>query len=785
MDFGMKIAGILKSIGGKTKGIITAVQGMSRTQAVIAGVATIVTVGGVATGGYVLHNHFSEPEPVVEAAVVTEEVTEQEETEIETEESIVAEVVMVTEESEAAEAEKVKLVATSIEKDLKIKIQNEKNQNVKGHEFSVSVKADSKKAKATTYKDDDKDGIIYIDEIAAGDYVVSLDEMDGFIIEKNDVTFTVKDKIEYVKVDVVDEVKTESEVSPAEDAETNQVEVEAEVTDTVALIESTCTPQTVSAVDVDTTNVTPAAAVSGTKSASITQNAGTASRNKTVYSGTSETTTGTSETVPGTSETVPGTSETVPGTSETTPPTETNEKEYVCVYNYYVDGTLVANEKATTKSTEQSVTFKYTDAPSYQTYAGKYAFDKADSDQTAAENTSATINIYWKTKAVALTATYSVPETATLYKSDVAASKSIGLQATVSDTSGIITGVSWASSDTKVVTVSGASASGCTITAAGEGTATVTATITYLGYAGNKTDTLTTTVSTAVTVSAGTDGTAVLKDKSGRTLYKDAECKTVATVADYSASGTYYTDPVYTGWQTIDGDVYYFDSNHKPVTGKQVIGGTSYTFREDGTLSKGTSATGIDVSKYQGTIDWSAVKAAGIEFAIIRVGYRGSQTGVLVEDPYFKQNIKGATAAGIKVGVYFFTQAITEAEAVEEASMVLSLISGYKLKYPVFIDTENGSGNARANGLDKATRTACISAFCKTIQNGGRTAGIYASKSWYNTKLDMSQLNGYCIWVAQYNTSCTYTGKYSIWQYTSKGSVPGIKGYVDMNISYM
>ena len=95
------------------------------------------------------------------------------------------------------------------------------------------------------------------------------------------------------------------------------------------------------------------------------------------------------------------------------------------------------------------------------------------------------------------------------------------------------------------------------------------------------------------------------------------------------------------------------------------------------------------MSKYQGNIDWGAVAASGINFAIIRVGYRGSSTGVLVEDPYFKRNISGATKAGIKVGVYFFTQAITEAEAVEEASMAMSLVSGYRLSYPIFIDTES------------------------------------------------------------------------------------------------
>ena len=120
--------------------------------------------------------------------------------------------------------------------------------------------------------------------------------------------------------------------------------------------------------------------------------------------------------------------------------------------------------------------------------------------------------------------------------------------------------------------------------------------------------------------------------------------------------------------------------------------------------------------------------SSGISFAIIRVGYRGASTGALIEDPYFKKNIAGATRAGIKVGVYFFTQAINEAEAVEEASMALSLVSGYNLSYPIFIDTESAS-NGRANGLDVGTRTAVVNAFCKTIANSGHRAGIYASKS--------------------------------------------------------
>lgn len=199
----------------------------------------------------------------------------------------------------------------------------------------------------------------------------------------------------------------------------------------------------------------------------------------------------------------------------------------------------------------------------------------------------------------------------------------------------------------------------------------------------------------------------------------------------------------------------------------------------------GKEALGIDVSKWQGEIDWDLVRDAGIEYAIIRCGYRGSVTGSLVEDPYFEQNIKGALAAGIKVGIYFFTQAVNEVEAVEEASMVVSLIRDYDIEYPVFIDTEGAGGDGRADSLDVDMRTAVCDAFCRTVQNAGYEAGVYASKNWYNNRLDAAPLEKYVIWLAEYRSVPTYQGYYQMWQYTSRGSVSGIAGNVDLNISYL
>ena len=240
------------------------------------------------------------------------------------------------------------------------------------------------------------------------------------------------------------------------------------------------------------------------------------------------------------------------------------------------------------------------------------------------------------------------------------------------------------------------------------------------------------------------------------------------------------TEYVYTGWQEIDGATYYYDpATHEPVTGNQVIQGDVYTFGADGALNR--TSRGIDVSKFQGTIDWNAVKADGITFAIIRCGYRGYGTGALVEDSTYRRNIQGAINAGLKVGVYFYSQAINEAEAVEEASMVLSLVSGYSLPLGVYYDTESVAGG-RANSISAAERTACAVAFCETIRNAGYRAGVYSYASWFYNALNFANISKYNIWIAQYRDTLSFSYKYNIWQYTGSGRVNGISTAVDMNI---
>lgn len=211
---------------------------------------------------------------------------------------------------------------------------------------------------------------------------------------------------------------------------------------------------------------------------------------------------------------------------------------------------------------------------------------------------------------------------------------------------------------------------------------------------------------------------------------------------------------------------------------------SQYTNLLDQDTLEDAVSLGIDVSKWNGRIDWQAVKEDGVEFAIIRCGYRGSKTGYLVEDPYFWENLQGAKKAGLKVGLYFFTQAINVKEAVEEASTVVSLLGEEKIDYPIYIDVEGAGGNGRADGLDPVMRTAICSAFCKTITNAGFSGGVYSSRNWYYHNIHVEELEGYHIWLAEYRETPLYTGNYEMWQYTSSGSVNGIEGRVDLNVRY-
>ena len=537
---------------------------------------------------------------------------------------------------------------TSIEKDLKIKIVDEYEKLISGVAFKVFVAPEGSEHKKKEYVDEDMDGLIHITGIAAGKYVVTLEEQEHFIIAQNPIVMEVKGKIEYKKVDVTAEVKKDSEVNTkVEDTGNSKPQVERPIANTLPFLESTVSRESV-------------------------------------------------------------------------------DKQKVSLDNF----------PAALSEGKQEETFGATNVQ--------------------------------------------VPQSVTLYSQGGEKSKSYAISPYNMQTRDVtIQGITWSINDGTVAAIQAHDDHSVTVSALQSGQAVVYCTISFLdenGVPNSKVLTIT------IEVDNVDDNSTQLLDLDGNELYLDSEAKQVATLKDYGDRNTFYGRLQYTGWQTIDGATYYYNENHEAVTGQQVIGYFKYSFDASGKLIESLETKGIDVSKWQADIDWKAVAGAGIDFAILRVGYRGSETGVLVEDPYFKANIAGATKAGVKVGVYFFTQAINEAEAVEEASMAMELVKGYRLDYPIYIDTEWSGG--RADNLNKTNRTKIVKAFCKTVQNSGYKAGVYASKYWYLDNLHVDELKDYTIWVAQYNTECTYTGKYDMWQYTDKGRVPGIKGNVDLNICY-
>lgn len=209
----------------------------------------------------------------------------------------------------------------------------------------------------------------------------------------------------------------------------------------------------------------------------------------------------------------------------------------------------------------------------------------------------------------------------------------------------------------------------------------------------------------------------------------------------------------------------------------------------------GSSSNGIDVSKWQEKIDWKAVASSGIHFAMIRVGYRTDKTGEIFEDPYARYNLQKATEAGIKVGAYFFSTAVTENEALEEAAWTANFISKYSITYPVGYNCEGFSQpDSRMHGISNSDRTNFAISFMNYIKNEGYEPILYAAKSELqnSTYWDTAKINSaFKVWIAQYpdvpypqTSAPAYSGSYTMWQYTSKGRISGINTFVDVNVAY-
>ena len=235
------------------------------------------------------------------------------------------------------------------------------------------------------------------------------------------------------------------------------------------------------------------------------------------------------------------------------------------------------------------------------------------------------------------------------------------------------------------------------------------------------------------------------------------------------------------------GNFYFFPRNDELkkafVSPKEMSPDPDGRMRYLGADGKVPGSFGIDVSRFQGKIDWEKVRADGVRFAFIRAGARGSSEGKLIDDSQFETNITGALENGIDVGVYFYTQAINTEEAVEEAEYVLEAIDGYEVTLPVVIDFESAdSEEARTNGISKEQNTDNVLAFCDRISEAGYQPMIYGNLKSFLMLLDMERLEHIKKWFAFYDNTQYFPYEYSYWQYSAAGRVDGIEGDVDLNI---
>ena len=779
-----------------------------------------------------------------------------------------------TEEEEEKGEESIGFNMTSVEKDLKIKFVNSStNRLISGIPFEVEVTGPDRKT--STWTDDDKDGVIYKKDLTPGEYKVALKEIDALKDYKyytGTQSVKVKDKIEYVKIDVIDEVKTESEVNAAvEDTAIQEPESAPALKDTVEWVESTKTPIEGSGdgktegeyQELDKKKITDPLTVSlsvGNFLKMVSENEGSTEAPSESQPPSESESQKPSESEPEKPKDDPYKIDSVSLNHSSVTLTQggatfslqasvnlsgsTGNKPSTGVKWYSSNenvvkvsgGTLTSvnsgtatvtaaaegdeSKKATCSVTVSESELKLTMNPSalalkvgessklsvsisagheiakteWRTGNDKVATVTNDGTVKAVTvgETTITARVTTKTnKTVEASCKVTVSNTdikLSLNKAELTVFTELTgeLKATIENTAnGDV--IEWVSDNTKYATVKASNDKKTgTVTGVNVGTANVSVVVKRDGKEVAKA-----TCKVTVKLNPKKDTITKLKDNDGNQVYiKDKKGNFVeATLADYYTAEKFYilnknVEYKYTGWQTIDGKTYYFTKDGKKVTGEQVIQGMKYNFDSEGALMKGSGNMGIDVSKWNGSIDWNAVKNSGVSYVIIRCGYRGSSSGAMIVDPKFKANIQGASAAGLKVGIYFFSQAVNEVEAVEEASMTLSLIKGYKISYPVFIDIEGSGG--RGDKIDKATRTAVANAFCKTIQNGGYTAGIYANKTWFESKMNTGSLTGYKLWLAQYAAQPTYKAtRYDMWQYTSKGKINGISGNVDMNISYL
>ena len=654
----------------------------------------------------------------------------------------------------------VTLALTSIQKDLKIKFVNKNNKLVANVPFKAEVT--DPKGNSTTYTDDDKDGIIYLSDIASGDYSVKMIPLNDFSslysFASGTESVKVKDHIEYAKVDVSNEIRKESDAGAKDGQKTaHDTEVEGELKDTVEFVmtqkvaltegggfskieKSTVVDPKKSfssnkspeprfrklagdtsggdPVEIEYTVLLKDGEIAGVSKADITGSVTCSDSSITVESVTWSSKSPDILSVSG---------NTVTGKLNASA-VSANQDVVITAEVRFSDGTIKSDSCTYTvtpsapEPPEDLASFDVKDIPAKLTVgqtakarfvivgkdgsslsAGDCTISCKSSDEakatmssdgtiTAVAPGSVTFTVTCKSDRLGkdfkakftieiVADDYSIsvePKSCTLI---LGSKESVTLKAVIPD-SVADKSVSWKSEDKEIVTVKDG-----VLTPVKAGKTTVTCTL-----KADKTKTATCSVE-VIDLSSVKDKFLVTSD--GKEVYvKNSEGKYVqASYADYYTAKEFYiassVEYKYMGWWTFDGKTYYYDKNGNKVTGDQVILGTKYTFSSDGVLLTSNGTFGIDVSSFQGLIDWNSVAKSGVSFAIIRCGFRGSTVGGLFEDSKFYTNIKNAEGAGIKVGVYFFSQARNEVAAVEEATMVLQMVENDNISYPIFLDVEN------------------------------------------------------------------------------------------------
>ncbi len=222
------------------------------------------------------------------------------------------------------------------------------------------------------------------------------------------------------------------------------------------------------------------------------------------------------------------------------------------------------------------------------------------------------------------------------------------------------------------------------------------------------------------------------------------------------------------------------------ITGKaQVLDDSKWAMKSGRHVyedSKYQTSFGIDISEYVGEIDWERAKNDGVEFAIMRVGYRGYETGKFVYDSNLRHYLKGAIEAGVNCGVYFVSQAINEDEAREEAARILEQIYGIDLTMPIYIDIEAAGGPARTDNLTRNDYTNIINAFCEEVEAAGFRGGVYSNETWINKHLNWNDLTQWDLWFAKYTSVPATDCLFNMWQYSDTIQIDGIQNNCDANI---